>query len=105
ATATGVGEEVIRTAGSFLVVELMRQGYTPEEACREAVTRVVRRKGEAAKEIQVGFLAMNKQGQYAGYALQKGFSYAVCNKNQQDLIVDGKSFYYAIIFIATFGGG
>lgn len=93
ATATGVGEEVIRTVGSFLVVELMRQGYSPEEACREAVGRIVKKKPNTAKQIQVGFLALSKDGEYGAYALQKGFSYAVCNHEQQDLLIQGESLY------------
>ncbi|MFB2119599.1 N(4)-(beta-N-acetylglucosaminyl)-L-asparaginase [Parapedobacter sp. 2B3] len=90
ATATGVGEEVIRTVGSFLVVELMRQGLSPRDACREAVERIIKKKPETAKEIQVGFLALNKQGEYGAFSLQKGFSYAVCDAQQQDLLVDGE---------------
>jgi len=93
ATSTGVGEEVIRNVGSFLVVELMRQGYSPEAACKEAVQRIIRKKPETAKQIQVGFLAINKKGEYGAYALQKGFSFAVCNSTNQDLLIDGKSFY------------
>lgn len=93
ATSTGVGEEVIRTVGSFLVVELMRQGYSPEEACKEAVQRIIKKKPQRAKEIQVGFLALNKNGEYGSYALQKGFSYAVCHNEQQDLLIKGKSIY------------
>lgn len=93
ATSTGVGEEVIRTVGSFLVVELMRQGRSPEEACREAVERIIHKKPETAKAIQVGFLALNKQGEYGAYALQQGFSFAVCDAAKQDLLVDGKSVY------------
>ncbi|MFD1255360.1 N(4)-(beta-N-acetylglucosaminyl)-L-asparaginase [Mucilaginibacter terrae] len=93
ATSTGVGEEVIRNVGSFLVVELMRQGYTPEAACKEAVQRIIKKKPDTAKEIQVGFLAINKKGEYGAYAIQKGFSFAVCNKNKQDLLIKGKSFY------------
>ncbi|OCX53332.1 glycosylasparaginase [Mucilaginibacter sp. PPCGB 2223] len=93
ATSTGVGEEVIRNVGSFLVVELMRQGYSPEDACKEAVKRIIRKKPQTAKEIQVGFLAINKKGEYGAYAIQKGFSFAVCNAQKQDLIIDGKSFY------------
>ncbi len=77
ATSTGVGEEVIRIVGSHLVVELMRQSHTPEDACRLAVERIVNRNPAAAKDIQVGFLALNKKGEYGAYALQKGFSYAV----------------------------
>lgn len=93
ATSTGVGEEVVRTVGSFLVVELMRQGYTPEDACKEAVMRIIKKKPETAKNIQVGFLAMNKKGEYGAYAIQKGFSYAVCDSQKQDLVIKGKSYY------------
>jgi N4-(beta-N-acetylglucosaminyl)-L-asparaginase len=93
ATSTGVGEEVIRNVGSFLVVELMRQGYPPEEACKEAVMRIIKKKPETAKKIQVGFLALNKKGEYGAYAIQKGFSYAVCNGVKQDLLIPGKSYY------------
>ncbi|MFD1770521.1 N(4)-(beta-N-acetylglucosaminyl)-L-asparaginase [Sphingobacterium suaedae] len=95
ATSTGVGEEVIRTVGSFLVVELMRQGYPPEEACKEAVERIVKKKPATAKEIQVGFLALNKKGEYGSYALQSGFTYAVCHKERQDLIIKGKHIFPA----------
>jgi len=93
ATSTGVGEEVIRNVGSFLVVELMRQGYPPEEACKEAVMRIIKKKTAKSKEIQVGFLALNKKGQYGAYAIQKGFSYAVCNEDNQSLLIPGKSYY------------
>lgn len=95
ATSTGVGEEVIRNVGSFLVVELMRQGLSPEDACREAVNRIIKKKPETAKTIQVGFLAINKKGEYGAYAIQEGFSYAVCNKEKQDLLIKGKSHYKA----------
>lgn len=93
ATATGVGEEVVRTVGSFLVVELMRQGYSPEEACKETVQRIIKKKPEASKTLQVGFLALNKNGEYGAYALQAGFTFAVCDQQQQDLILKGKSVY------------
>jgi len=93
ATSTGVGEEVIRNVGSFLVVELMRQGYSPEDACKEAVMRIVNKKTKSTKDLQVGFLALNKNGEYGAYAIQKGFTFAVCDKQQQDLIIKGKSHY------------
>ena len=92
ATSTGVGEEVIRNVGSFLVVELMRQGRAPEAACREAVERILRRKPEA-KDLQVGFLAMDKAGNVGAWAIQKGFSYAVCDAANQDALIPGKSTY------------
>ena len=93
ATSTGVGEEVIRNCGSFLVVELMRQGRSPQDACREAVERIIRKKPATAKEIQVGFLAMNRAGEVGAWALQKGFSYAVCDAAKQDALIPGKSSY------------
>lgn len=93
ATATGVGEEVIRNAGSFLVVELMRQGYPPEAACKEAVQRIIKKKADAAKKLQVGFLAINKSGEYGAYAIQKGFSFAVCNASSNDKLINADSFY------------
>ena len=77
ATATGVGEEVVRIVGSHLVVELMRQGNSPEQACKLAVERIIKKNPAKAKEVQVGFLALNKQGEYGAYCLQKGFTFAV----------------------------
>ncbi|MEO5979502.1 MAG: N(4)-(beta-N-acetylglucosaminyl)-L-asparaginase [Chryseolinea sp.] len=77
ATSTGMGEEVIRIVGSHLVVELMRQGNSPAEACRIAVDRIITRNPSHAKEIQVGFLALNKKGEYGSYCIQKGFNFAV----------------------------
>lgn len=93
AVSTGVGEEVIRNVGSFLVVELMRQGYPPEEACKEAVMRIIRKKPQTAKEIQVGFLAINKKGKYGAFAIQKGFSFAVCDQADQALLIKASSYY------------
>jgi N4-(beta-N-acetylglucosaminyl)-L-asparaginase len=90
ATSTGVGEEVIRNAGSFLVVELMRQGRPPQEACREAVRRVARRK-KSAGDIQVGFLAINRLGEVGAWSLRPGFNYAVCDEDKQDALLDAQS--------------
>ncbi|HLI17245.1 MAG TPA: N(4)-(beta-N-acetylglucosaminyl)-L-asparaginase [Rhodanobacteraceae bacterium] len=93
ATSTGMGEEVIRNAGSFLVVELMRQGRTPGEACKEAVLRVLRKHPSTARQTQVAFLAMNKDGEVGGYAIQHGFSYAVCDAHNQSALIPAKSVY------------
>jgi N4-(beta-N-acetylglucosaminyl)-L-asparaginase len=90
ATATGQGEDVIRICGSHLVVELMRQGLTPENACKAAVERIIRIKGSKAKEIQVGFIAINKQGGYGGYCIQQGFDFAVCYADDTNFMVPGK---------------
>lgn len=93
ATASGVGEEMIRNAASFLVVELMRQGRSPAEACREAIARVVRKRPEASRTLQVCFLALNKHGEVGAYALHRGFVYAVCDKDRQDDLRDSASVY------------
>jgi len=92
ATSTGVGEEVIRIVGSHLVVELMRQGLKPEAACKKAVERIISRNPEEAKKVQVGFLAMNKKGEYGAYALQDGFTYAVRN-GKEETIYPAKHIY------------
>ena len=91
ATATGQGEDVIRICGSHLVVELMRQGLSPEAACKAAVERIIKVKGPVkSKEIQVGFIAINKKGEYGGYCIQKGFNFAVCFADDKNFMVDGK---------------
>ncbi len=90
ATATGHGEEVIRIAGCHLVVELMRQGRSPQEACQEAVERVYRKQGARSKDIQVGFIAISKDGRYGAYCLQPGFNYAV-HSNKEQVLLDGMS--------------
>lgn len=87
ATATGVGEEVIRIVGCHLVVELMRQGNAPREACRLAVERITKKNPKRAKEVQVGFLALNKKGEYGSFCLQKGFNYAR-HDNTGNVLVD-----------------
>ncbi|MBI5404083.1 MAG: N(4)-(beta-N-acetylglucosaminyl)-L-asparaginase [Ignavibacteriae bacterium] len=92
ATSTGIGEEVIRISGTHLVVELMRQGRTPQEACEEAVNRVVKNKrNKIDSDFQVGFLALNKDGEYGAYAVNKGFQYAVYSKEENNILKDSKS--------------
>lgn len=90
AAATGVGEEVIRIVGCHLVVELMRQGHAPEDACRMAVDRIIKKSPSRAKDIQVGFLALNKNGDYGAWCLQKGFNFAVHDRSGNRLL-DAKS--------------
>ncbi|TDQ76732.1 isoaspartyl peptidase/L-asparaginase family protein [Sphingobacterium yanglingense] len=90
ATATGHGEEVIRTVGSHLVVELMRQGYAPQKACEEAVKRIVKfthNRQKTLDNIQVGFIALNKRGEYGAYCIHGGFNYAKYDSKGNELIV------------------
>lgn len=85
ACATGVGEMVIKIVGSHLVVELMRQGYTPDEACKMAVDRIIR-KNKNLEGMQVGFLALRKDGKVGGYSIYNGFNYALTKKEEHKLI-------------------
>jgi N4-(beta-N-acetylglucosaminyl)-L-asparaginase len=85
ATATGQGEEIVKTVGSFLVVELMRQGRSPQEACEEAVNRIIKNDPNY-KDIQVGYIAINKKGETGGYCIHPGFSYRVySDKGHQNI--------------------
>lgn len=85
AVATGLGEAVIRIAGSHTVVELMRQGKSPQEACKLAVERIIA-KHKNIKGVQVGFLAINTLGEVGGYSIYKGFTYALKDKDNNKII-------------------
>lgn len=79
ATSSGVGEEVIRICGTHTVVEQMRTGRSPEQACREAIRRIVKRDPAKAKEFQVGFVALSRRGEIGAFSIQKGFTYSITN--------------------------
>lgn len=85
-TATGQGEDVIRICGSYAVVEFMRQGSLPDEACRKAIHRLVKILGDKAKNIQVAFIAVNKKGDAGAFALQPGFNYALKTDADEKLV-------------------
>ncbi len=91
AGATGVGELVMKTCGSFLVVELMRQGYSAMEACNEAVNRIVQQEGGKTK-LQVGYIALGKDGSIGYSSIQKGFQYALY-KDGTNKLHDVKSIF------------
>ena len=75
ATATGLGEEVLKTVGSFLIVELMRQGKSPQEACEEAIARIVNKPNSNFINFQVAYIAVNKKGETGAYSIHEHFSY------------------------------
>ena len=85
ACATGLGEAVIRVAGSAMVVELMRNGASPQEACKDVVDRIIRKHNDL-KNLQVGFLAMNMKGEYGGYSVYEGFDFACTYPDHNELI-------------------
>lgn len=73
ATATGMGEEVLKTVGSFLIVELMRQGRSPQKACEEAIERIIKKSPDYSN-FQVGYIAVNKKCETGYYSIHDGFS-------------------------------
>lgn len=85
AAGTGVGEEVIRICGSHLVVENMRRGDSPKVACKRAVQRIASN-NNSVEGMQVGFIAINKQGQVGGFSIQQGFDYAVHDQSDNQLV-------------------
>ncbi|MFN5055848.1 MAG: N(4)-(beta-N-acetylglucosaminyl)-L-asparaginase [Bacteroidota bacterium] len=86
ATATGVGEEVIRCVGSHSVVEYIRAGSIPKEACKRVVERIAKRDLQKAKTLQIGFLAIDKLGNVGAFAMQKGFTYALKSGTEETVI-------------------
>ena len=80
-----MGEEVIRICGTHLVVELMRAGHSPEEACKKAIERIINRDPKKTATIQVGFLALNKNGEFGAYAIQKGFVFSVKSEGEEKI--------------------
>jgi len=82
ATATGLGEEVIKTVGSFLMVELMRQGHSPQAAAQEAIKRIVENNGGEKPDFQVGYLCFNKKGEIGAYSIHPGFGYVLHSKSE-----------------------
>ena len=91
ACATGLGESIIKICGSHAVVELMRSGLSPNEACREAVERI-KKTTENYDDLQVGFLAMNIAGAVGSHSMYSGFEYALQDENKSELIKSGYEF-------------
>lgn len=85
ACATGVGEAIVRIAGSAIVVELMRQGMSPDEACKTAVDRIIA-KHKDMTNMQVGFIALNKFGETGGYSVYAGFNYAKTTNDMHEMV-------------------
>ena len=91
ATATGMGELVLTTLGSFLTVEFMRQGMSPLEACKAAVMRTIEKNKDSYKEMQVGYVALDKYGRYGAFSLHPGFQYNVTYQNHNK-VYDAQSY-------------
>lgn len=92
ATATGMGESIIKICGSFLAVELMRQGRSPQEACDEVVRRLIEKNRNEIDNIQAGFIAMNTEGDYGASAIRPGFNYARHTSAENQMVDSGSYF-------------
>jgi N4-(beta-N-acetylglucosaminyl)-L-asparaginase len=75
----------MKTLGSFLIVELMRNGANPQEACEEAIARISKKLSNY-KEIQVGYIALDKFGRTGAYSIQEGFEYAIYKNDKNELL-------------------
>jgi N4-(beta-N-acetylglucosaminyl)-L-asparaginase len=93
ATATGVGESVIRIAGTFLVVEFMRNGKSPLEACQLALERLIRKQPQYKNgaDFLAGFIAINKDGEVGGMSYRKGLQYSLY-RDGVNSVVNAESF-------------
>lgn len=91
ATSTGVGEEVIRICGSHTIVEAMRYGKSPQEACKIGVERMLKLRKDNIKDLQIGFLAVNKAGEIGAFSLRPGFTYAFRGADGKDVVSEADS--------------
>lgn len=85
AGATGIGENIMRYCGSFLVVEYMRQGASPEEACLETIRRIARQEPEGA-DLSIHFVALDKQGRYGAAGTSQSFPYSVTTVDRSEVL-------------------
>lgn len=89
AAATGLGEMVLRTLGSFLLVEEMRRGKHPQRAAEYVIRRIAEKYPKQAEENQIGFVALDKKGRHGAYSLHKGFNYALYQRGQNQVFEAG----------------
>lgn len=80
AGATGVGENVMRYCATFQIVERMRQGMAPQQACEEVVHRIAQ-SDPRGYALDICFIALDKQGRYGAAASNQTFPFAVATKD------------------------
>jgi N4-(beta-N-acetylglucosaminyl)-L-asparaginase len=93
AVGTGQGEEIVRIAGAHTIIELMRAGASPQQACEQAIERIVKRSPNDPKSFQAAFLALDKNGQVGAYALQPGFNYALTDASGAGSLQNAGSYF------------
>ena len=86
AGATGIGENILRYCGTFLICELMRQGKTPTEACIGAIERIARGDRKKPADLSVNFVALDKQGRWGAAGTDESFVAAVVTNQEAKII-------------------
>ena len=84
AAATGSGEEIMKTVGSFLIVELMRQGFSPISACEQAIKRIIKKYSDVM--FQVAYIAIRKDGSIGYASIKKDFYYVISTAVETKII-------------------
>ncbi|MFL5609818.1 MAG: N(4)-(beta-N-acetylglucosaminyl)-L-asparaginase [Gemmatimonadaceae bacterium] len=92
AGSTGRGEANIKVCGAFLIVELMRQGMSPDQACMRTIDRVIAmteprlldRNGRPLFDLQ--FYAVAKDGRFGSASAYEGYSFAVADSSGARLV-------------------
>jgi isoaspartyl peptidase/L-asparaginase-like protein (Ntn-hydrolase superfamily) len=85
AGATGLGENVMRYCASFLIVEFMRQGMSPHEACMQAIRRIMRIEPKGAN-LSINFVALDKHGRFGAAGTDQGFQYSVTTQSSSRVL-------------------
>jgi N4-(beta-N-acetylglucosaminyl)-L-asparaginase len=80
-----VGENVMRYCGSFLILEYMRQGLHPQEACRETIRRIAR-KDPKGFDLSINFVALDKKGRYGAAGTDQNFQYSVTTETSSEVL-------------------
>lgn len=86
AGATGVGENVMRYCACFMIVEAMRHGMTPQQACEATIKRIERIDPLGLDQLHINFVAVNKQGDVGAAGTDGGFQMAVSRSDEHKVV-------------------
>ena len=86
AGATGIGENVMRYCATFRIVEYMRQGLTPDEACLETIRQIARVDPKSIAELSINFIALDKHARYGAAGTDRNFQFAVTTKGNSRVL-------------------
>ncbi len=80
----------MKTVGSHTIVENMRHGYSPQEACEEAVHRALKKVPDARNQ-PVYYIALNKEGEFGAYGTNSNFKYALYTEKKGNRLIQSTS--------------